>query len=618
MSDEGDRRQQHSEALEPDRPSVAKLIRGHDQHDIVGDRSRLVAIGMVAVFIACATFGVLRYVVELTTGRATPWWGNAGGAVAIAVLFLWYRRDAERRSGVAVHGTALVATVALLVPAAYDMPSSKWWLSLVGFSVLILGRKREAIVWTTATIILVPLVALVEPWVTVPGAIGEGAAERSLAGLFYVLLLLGVTAAFRRVSQRRAEELAETAASLEQANRVRSRFLAHMSHELRTPLQGVIAMTDLARMGDVPPTVRDQIETAQASAGALLTLLNNVLDVTRADAGALELHTQPFSLHTALANAIAPLAAEAAHKGLTLSARADDGVDACRIGDEVRVAQIARNLVGNAVKFTERGSIEVRLTEDPGDADRIVLGVADTGSGVPAEQLGSIFEPFMQASSSDAPTDGAGLGLAIVRELSQCMGGRVRATSGEHGSTFVVELGLPRAHPDRPTAGPTDLLEARASAAIPATADGPALRILVCEDDPINRKAIRTLLARSGHDVALAANGESALERLAESSFDLLLTDVEMPGIDGIELIRRVREREARDGGEHLPIVAATAHVGEEHRHLLLEAGADGHLPKPFAFAALLEVVERVTRSSRERVASIAPQNGEQVTASRR
>ena len=240
---------------------------------------------------------MLRYVAQTTTGRATPWWGNAGGAVAIALLFFWYRRDPQRRSGLAVHGTALVATVALLVPAAYGMSSSKWWLSLVGFSVLLMGRRREAIVWTGITVVLLPLVALLEPSIAVPGAIGEGPAERSVAGLAYVVLLLGMTAAFRRVAERRARELTETAASLEQSNRVRSRFLAHMSHELRTPLQGVIGMTDVARKGDVSPAVRDQVETAHASAQALLTLLNNVLDVTRADAGALELSARPFSLH---------------------------------------------------------------------------------------------------------------------------------------------------------------------------------------------------------------------------------------------------------------------------------------------------------------------------------
>lgn len=579
-----------------DRAPEATPVR-RDEQDIVADRSRLVAIGMIAVFVACVTFGALRYVVQFTSGRATPWWGNAAGAVVIALLFLWYRRDTARRSGVAVHGTALVATVALVIPAAYGMSSSKWWLSLVGFSVLLLGRRREAIVWTIITALLVPLVALVEPWIVIPGAIGENAAERSLAGLFYVLLLLGMTAAFRRVAQQRARKLTETAASLEQSNRVRSRFLAHMSHELRTPLQGVIAMTDVARRSDVSPVVRDQLDTALASARALLGLLNNVLDVTRADAGALELGARPFSLHGTLAETIAPYVAEAGDKGLTLSALAAPGIDARRVGDEVRVAQIVRNLVGNAIKFTDEGSVDFRLTQEETDPDRLVLTVADTGRGIRDDQLARIFEPFVQATSADSRIGGgAGLGLAIVHELAQRMDGTARASANAQGSTFTVELRLPREHPESPQAGPSRLLDALSRRVSGARAAGPALRILVCEDDPINRKAIRMLLSRRGHEVVLAANGDSALEKLAASSFDLLLTDVEMPGIDGIELIRRVREREESDGVARLPIVATTAHVGEEHRHLLLEAGADEHLPKPFAFAQLVETVDRATR----------------------
>lgn len=581
-----------------DRLRVADSGRGAgSDEDVVGDRARLVVIGMGAVFVACAAFGVLRFVVQTSTGRATPWWGNAAGAVAIAALYLWYHGAPERRSGAAVHGTALVATVALVIPAAYGMTSSKWWLSLVGFSVLLMGRRREAMVWATITVVLVPAVALVEPWIVVPNAIGEQAAERSLAGLIYVLLLLGVTAAFRRVAEQRAHTLAETAASLERSNHVRGRFLAHMSHELRTPLQSVLAMTDMARMGEIPVAVRDQIDTAHHSAQALLTLLNNVLDVTRADAGALDLYAKPFSLHTLLGDTLAPFVSEASDKGLRLSARADAGIDARRIGDEVRVAQIARNLVHNAIKFTEHGSVDVRLRQDRGDPDRVVLTVSDTGCGIAADQLTRIFEPFVQAGGADMRiSGGAGLGLAIVSELARRMDGAARASSEEgRGATLAVELRLPRERPDDPAPGAEELLRSdRASP--PRSADaGPSLRILVCEDDPINRKSIRALLVRSGHEVALSANGAEALQKLDASRYDLLLTDVEMPGIDGIELIHRVRERERRDGAPHLPIVATTAHVGEEHRDLLLTAGADGHLPKPFAFDALVEAVKQAT-----------------------
>ncbi len=566
----------------------------------MGDRTLLVTIGMGAVAIACVVFAVLRYGVHLSTGRATPWWGNAVGAGAIALLYLWFRRDKQRRSTVAVHSTALVATVALVIPAVYGMSSSKWWLSLVGFSVLLMGRRREAIVWSVVTVVLVPLTALVEHWVVVPNAIGEPRAETAMAGLFYVLLLLGITAAFRRVAEQRAQALSQALSSLEQANRVRGRFLAHMSHELRTPLHGVIAMTDVAKAGDASDAVRDQIETAQHSARALLALLNNVLDVTRADAGALELDPRPFSLHATLRDALTPLAAEARDKGIATVARADPGLDERRIGDSVRVAQIVLNLVSNALKFTDSGRIELRLSSAADDPDRVTITVSDTGRGIAPDKVEKIFEPFVQADASDARLGGAGLGLAIVRELSRRMDGSVSAENRPGGGAqLVVELRLPREHPDAPCPGPEDLLVAAHAAGPPAaTASAHALRVLVCEDDPINRKAMRAMLGRFGHDVVLAADGERALQILATERFDVLLTDVEMPGIDGFELIRRIREQERTDGGRHLPIIATTAHVGEEQRYRLLGVGADGHLPKPFAMAALVAALETATRAS--------------------
>lgn len=568
-----------------------------ESQDLVGDRGHLVSIGMGAVGVACVVFAALRYGAHVATGRATPWWGNAVGAVAIAALYLWFRRDKTGRSTVAVHGTALIATVALVIPAVYGMGSSKWWLSLVGFSVLLMGRRGEAIVWAVITIVLVPLMALVEHWVVVPNAIGEPRAESAMAGLFYVILLLGITAAFRRVAEQRARALAETLSSLERSNRVRTRFLAHMSHELRTPLHGVIAMTDVARTGEASDAVRDQIETAQHSARALLGLLNNVLDVTRADAGALELDPHPFSLHQTIRDALAPFVAEARDKGVAVVARADPGIDARRIGDDVRVAQIVFNLVGNALKFTERGRIELRLAAAPADPDRVVVSVRDTGRGIAPDKLESIFEPFVQADAGDVRLGGAGLGLSIVRELAHRMGGSARAENGaEGGARFVVELGLPREHPAAPSPGPEDLLGGVHAAELPdATAPGRVLRVLVCEDDPINRKALRAMLGRFGHDVMLAGDGERALELLQSERFDVLLTDIEMPGIDGFELIRRVREREQRDGVPHLPIIATTAHAGEEQRHRLLGVGADEHLPKPFPMAALVAALEVAT-----------------------
>lgn len=575
----------------------------------MGDRTRLLGIGMAAVFVACVVFALLRLGVSWQTGRATPWWGNALGATAIALLYAWFRADPASRSSAGVHGTALIATVALVIPAAYGMTSSKWWLTLVGFSVVLMGRRREAQVWGVMTAVLLPLTAILEPYVQVPGAIGEPVAERAMAGLVFVALLMGVTAGFRRVADRRARELSETAASLARANAVKSRFLAHMSHEVRTPLHGVIAMTDMAMEGEAAPVVRQQIQTAQQSARVLLGLLNNVLDVARAESDALHLEQRPFLLHAALTEVLRPLAAQARARGLEFEARADAAIAEARVGDRVRFVQIAQNLAGNALKFTIAGRIQVRLRAVDGDAERVELVVSDTGPGIARDKLQTIFEPFEQARVADARVQsGAGLGLAIVRELAEKMGGHARVESEVgRGSTFVAAVRLPLDAARGGDAGPEELLPAASMSVVaaPVTNGAVKLSVLVCEDNAVNQMVLRAMLERLGHAVRLVDDGVRAWEVLGTDRFDVMLTDVEMPGLDGVELTRRVRSREAREAtgtieatgaqdGRRLPIVGVTAHVGEEEQHRLLDAGMDAHLPKPFRLAELESVLAQV------------------------
>jgi signal transduction histidine kinase len=552
---------------------------------------------MIAVFVACVVFGAVRLAVHLATGLATPWWVNAGGAVAIAVLWAWYRGDPDGRSPAAVHGTAFVATVTLLVPAAYGMTSSKWWLALIGFAVLLMGRRREAVLWTVATIVLMPAVALVEPAIQVATSAGESAVERAMAALFFGCVLLGITWAFRGVAGRRARELTETAASLARANHVKSRFLAHVSHEVRTPLHGVIAMTDLALEGQASPSVHEQVQSAQESARALLGLLNNMLDVTRAESDALQLDPRPFDLHGALVEALRPMAAQARARGLAIEARAERGLPERRVGDRIRVAQIVMNLVGNALKFTKHGTITVRLLGVVDDPDRVVLDVTDTGVGIAADKVDSVFEPFVQASPSDANIQGgAGLGLSIVRELARLMGGSVTVRSEVgRGSTFTVTMRLPR-DPHGDEAGEEDLLPA-ARTSMPRSAPPAAMRarVLVCEDNPMNRKVLVAMLGKLGHEPVMVEDGLAAWELLAKETFDVVVTDVEMPGLDGIELTRRLRAREAENGATapRVPVIGATAHVGEDERERLLAAGMDAHLGKPFTLADLSTVLAK-------------------------
>ncbi len=567
-----------------------------DEADIVGARERLISIGMTAVLLACVVFAVARLAAELTSGLRTPWWGNAVGALALGLLYLWYARAPARRSTAAVHGTAAVATAALLVPAFYGFTSSKWWLALVGFAVLLMGRRREAMIWAGITLALVPLVALYEPSLAVPGARGETSVERALAGLAFVALLLGITLAFRREAERRARRLTDMADSLDRANQVRSRFLAHMSHELRTPLHATIAMTDLALSGPLDERARPHLSGAHDSALLLSTLLNNILDVTRAEAGAIELHARPFALHARVGEAVRTFVGPARARGVRLEATAEEGLQTKRIGDAPRVMQIVLNLVGNALKFTREGAVEVRLGVDPDDEARVYLEVRDTGPGIAPDQLARIFTPFVQSVEDSGPfEEGAGLGLSIARALARAMGGDVEVRSERGvGSTFTAWMRLPTTPDDPPEPGPTDLLSAGPERAETPSAPARGLRILVCEDHATSRRALGRMLKRLGHTTTLVEDGARALERLDAETFDLLITDVEMPGVDGHELLRRVRSSEQAAGGPALPIIAATAHVGREEWETLRGEGADLHLPKPFTLEQLARALTDV------------------------
>ncbi len=388
-----------------------------------------------------------------------------------------------------------------------------------------------------------------------------------------------VTAAERRLEQARA--------NAEAANQAKSQFLATMSHEIRTPLNAVLGLNELMLHSTLDSQQRRHAELIGSSGRLLLALINDILDVSRIEAGHMQLNAAPFGVRSAGEGVVALMRERALAKGLALRFEMRPNEDAQLFGDAIRIQQILFNLVGNAIKFTESGSVKVAIAVEPvaGADVTLRLEVSDTGIGIPASAMPTLFDRFTQADSTTMRRyGGSGLGLAITREIVQLMGGTIETTSAPGlGSRFVIALPSRRVERAEPVAA--------AAAPGEAAPPRPALRILVAEDNDVNQILISALLARMGHVVHLVANGALAVEAVRRGDYDLVLMDLQMPGMDGMEATQAIRALGAPHAS--LPIIAMTANAFDEDRQACLAAGMDDYVAKPIDVDELARAIAR-------------------------